>query len=78
MADITDLKRKLLLGALAVNERPTDKVLTEAAEELVKKASVTEGDLREVGRKTAANERIFAASDLEDINNILDQLRRDR
>lgn len=78
MADIEDIKRELRVGALLARKTASERVLTEAAEELVKKASITESDLISVGRKIASDPQIFSASDIEDINNILDQIRRDK
>jgi len=78
MPDSTDLKRKLRYAALAANAQPTERQLDEAVQELEKKAHVTKSDLFEVGRKVASNSEIFASTDIEDINNILDQIRNKR
>lgn len=75
MPDSNDLKRKLRIAALAAKVYPNDQQLDEAVQELTKKAHVTRGDLQEIGRKVASNSEIFASTDIEDINNILDQIK---
>lgn len=76
MADKDDLKRKLRNAAYASRAIPTDRQLDEAVEEITKKAHVTKSDIEDVGRKVASNSEIFASTDIEDINNILDQIKR--
>jgi hypothetical protein len=76
MPDSDDIKLILRRAALTAKVTPTERQLDEAVQELTKKASVTQTDLREIGQKVAGLQHIFAATDIEDINNILDQTRR--
>jgi hypothetical protein len=68
-----DIKRILKTAAFAARKYPTEKQLTEAAEELVKKGWITEEDVLVVGEKVASDRQIFATTDIEDINNVLDK-----
>ncbi|QIF03149.1 hypothetical protein [Roseimicrobium sp. ORNL1] len=71
MADKTKLRKVLLESAQAQRKTLSERQLTEATEQLVKKGSVTREDLRQVGRSVAADPEIFAVVDTGKVNDIL-------
>jgi hypothetical protein len=69
-----DIKRLLRNAALAANKRIDEQQLGAAAEQLVKKASVQKQDLRLLGESVAHDPEIFAATDTDDMNDVLGRL----
>jgi hypothetical protein len=81
MAELDDLKRTALkrilqAGTVAARKHASDRILEEAAQELEKRASVTKRDLQILGEDIAKDPEIFAVTDIDDINDVLDQGRK--
>lgn len=71
MADIHELRRLLSASVQAQRKSLSEKQLSEATEQIVKKGSVTRDDLREVGRNVAADPDIFTVVDTGKVNDTL-------
>ena len=76
MADKFKLKKLLQDGALVARRPINEQQLEEAASTLIRKTSVTRDDLKLVGKDVANDPEIFAATDIDDINDILGGLKK--
>ena len=75
MPDTDELKRKLRLLAIANSKAATETQLTLAANVLVKKAHVTAQDMQVLGESVGADQKTFATTDIDDINDVLSRLK---
>ena len=74
MPKLDDIKLKLRVAVILNNKKISEGALNEAAEELVKNASVQKQDLRVLGQRVAHDPEIFASTDIDDINDVLGRL----
>lgn len=75
MPDTNNLKRILKTAALVARKPITEHQLEKAAQELAHKKQASASDLRVLGESVADDAQIFAATDIDDINNELGRLR---
>jgi|GEM_PF-6401898 len=74
MADIDDLKRLLRAGALKSGKSVTERELSEASEKLARLKKVSKQDIEFIGESVAHDPGTFRASDIDEINTVLDTL----
>ena len=75
MPDTNNLKQLLKTAALVARKTITEQQLEKAAQELAQKKQASANDLRVLGESVASDAQIFAATDIDDINNELGRLR---
>ena len=76
MADKVKLKKLLQEGASIGRRSINEQQLEEAASTLIRKTSVTRDELKLVGKDVANDPELFAATDIDDINDILGGLKK--
>lgn len=76
MADKQDIKTLLQKSASYQRKIVTNAQLEAAANELLLLEHITKSDLEKIGRINASDPAIFAATDIEDINNVLDTIKK--
>jgi hypothetical protein len=74
MADINDLKRLLRTGAVKSGKILTEQELSEATQKLARLKKASKQDLEIIGESVAHDPGAFKASDIDDINTVLDTL----
>ncbi len=76
MADTNDLKRLLRTGSITGRRNVTDHQLDEATEQVKRYTRVTKRDLERIGESVAHDPEVFACTDIDDINTVLDALQK--
>jgi hypothetical protein len=74
MAEKEELKPPLRAGAVRVGKRVSETQLNEAVELLANRRDISRDDLRLIGKTVAGDDTVFANTDIDDINTVLDQL----
>ena len=77
MPDENDLKRLLSIAAQHAGKSVTQQQLNEAVAELRSRklfGMVKKADIEAVGQKVANDQQIFATTDIDDVNTVLDTL----
>jgi len=77
MPDQTDLKQLLRLGAIRAKRYPSERQLDEAVQLIRGRTKIAKDDLQRIGETVAHDPEIFAATDIDDINTVLDSLGRE-
>lgn len=77
MPDENDLKRLLSIAAQRAGKSVTQQQLSEAVTELRNRkrlGMVKKADVEAVGQKVANDQQLFATTDIDDVNTVLDTL----